>query len=98
MPPATEQPNASPVKASRADRLTALKNKKAELERQIAALASRETVKARKEDTRAKIIIGGAILANIKLHPETRGGIVAILEKAVTTPRDRELLASKGML
>jgi hypothetical protein len=96
--PTAEQPAQAERTTAPPDKLTALRNKKAALEKQIAALAAREASKERKADTRAKIIIGGAILANMKLNPETRGGIVAVLEKAVTAQRDRELLASKGLL
>ena len=96
--PTTEQPTTAAPKAARADKLTALRNKKAELEKQIKAAEARETAAERKADTRAKIIVGGAILANMKMHPETEAGIMAILKKAVTKERDRELLVSKGLL
>ena len=79
-------------------KLSSLLEKKAQLEKQIAAEQARETAKARKEDTRLKVIVGAAILADIKLHPETRGAVVAVLQKGVTAPRDREFLKSKGWL
>lgn len=79
-------------------KLATLLEKRAALEKQIATEQARETAKARKEDTRLKIIVGAAMLADMKLHPETRGGIVEVLQKAVTAPRDREFLTSKGLL
>ena len=88
----------TPAKKTRDDKLSALRNKEAAIQKQIKALEARKSAEERKADTRAKIIVGGAILANMKLHPETRAGVVAILQKAVTAPRDRELLASRGLL
>jgi hypothetical protein len=87
---------AAPVKENL--RLQKLREREEGIKRQIAALEARDKKEARKQDTRAKIIVGGAILAHIQLHPDTRGGVIEILKKAVTTERDRELLASKGIL
>ncbi|MGA2572489.1 MAG: hypothetical protein ABSF23_18425 [Terracidiphilus sp.] len=58
----------------------------------------KEAQKRRKEDTRKKVIVGAAILANIEKNPETRRGVVEVLNKAVTSPRDREFLKSCGLL
>jgi hypothetical protein len=97
MPEAAEA--AAPVnKVLKTDRLKKLTEKKAALERQIAVELAKANSQARKEDTRSKIIVGGAILAHIEMHPEVRAGITEILKKAVTKDRDRELLASKGIL
>jgi hypothetical protein len=89
------EPTSKPLKSPR---LVSLEEKKAALEKQIAALQAREKSRTRKDDTRTKIIVGAAILANINLHPETRARIVPILNKAVTAPRDRELLTARGLL
>jgi hypothetical protein len=97
MPEAAEA-TATVNKVLKSDRLKKLEEKKAALQRQIAAELAKASTQARKEDTRSKIIVGAAILAHIELHPETRGGIIEILKKAVTKDRDRELLASKGIL
>jgi hypothetical protein len=97
MPQAAE--TALPVKKELTNtRLQKLSEKKAALEKLIAAELAKANGKARKEDTRLKVIVGAALLANAALNPETRGGIVEVLKKAVTAPRDREFLASKGWL
>jgi len=79
-------------------KLGTLLQKKAALEARIAAEQSKAKKRARTEDTRLKVIIGAALIANAELHPETRAGIVEVLKKAVTAPRDREFLARKGWL
>lgn len=79
-------------------KLEALRKRKEQLQAQIAEQEAKEKAKARKEDTRLKVIVGAAILADVNLHPETRAGVVAVLEKAITAPRDREFLQSKGWL
>lgn len=94
---ATERPIKREVKTEAA-RLELLRQKKAALEAQINAVEAKAASKKRKEDTRLKIIVGAALLANAGLHPETRTGIVEVLKKAVTAPRDREFLDSKGWL
>jgi hypothetical protein len=87
-----------PVSEKAPSKLASLLEKKAALDKQIAAAQAHESAKARTEDTRLKIIVGAAILADMKIHPETRAGVVEILQKAVTAPRDREFLTSKGLL
>jgi hypothetical protein len=42
--------------------------------------------------------VGAAVLADIKLNPETRERIVAILEKRVTARRDRNFLKVNNWL
>lgn len=80
------------------DKLEALRKRKEQLQAQIAAQEAKEKAKARKEDTRLKVIVGAAILADVNLHPETRAGVAAVLERAITAQRDREFLKSKGWL
>jgi septal ring factor EnvC (AmiA/AmiB activator) len=79
-------------------RLQTLKQRAEALQQQIARIEAADKAKARKEDTRLKVIVGAAVIANSELHPETRGAVVEVLRKAVTAPRDREFLKSKGWL
>lgn len=72
-----------------ADRLTKLKQRKAQLEQQIAAAESKAQVAARKLDTRRKIIVGGSILAAIEDNPGLREMVRAVLAQRVTRPNDR---------
>jgi hypothetical protein len=71
-----------------------LKNTKA----QIAAIEAKNQQQARKEDTRLKVLIGAAFLADLEHHEETRDLIKPILERAITAPRDRDFLKQKGWL
>jgi len=80
------------------ERLTTLREKKEKLEKQLAALEARERAKARKEETRLKVLIGAAVLADAKVHPENITNIEAILQRAVIAPRDRSFLQEKGWL
>jgi hypothetical protein len=79
-------------------KLEALRQRQAALNAQIAELEAREKARRRKEDTRLKVLVGAAILADVELHPETRAGVQAILKRAITAPRDREFLKAKGWL
>lgn len=76
----------------------ALKQRKAKIEKQLAAIEAREKAKARKEETRLKILIGGGIIADAKAHPEILTMMQKILDRATTSKRDRELLKAKGWL
>lgn len=80
------------------ERLKELAQKKAKLEQQIAALKSREAAKERKEDTRLKVLVGAAMLADAKMNPQTGVFVQDILEKAITADRDRDFLRRKGWL
>jgi hypothetical protein len=94
---ATESPKTRTA-ASAAEKLELLRKQRDAMNARINAVEATVKTKQRKEDTRVKIIVGAALLANCAVHPETRAGIVAVLQKAVTAPRDREFLDSKGWL
>ncbi len=80
------------------ERLETLKQRKAKLEQEISALKARETVQERKEDTRLKVLVGAAMLADTKLNPSTVELVEEILQRAITAERDRAFLQSKGWL
>jgi hypothetical protein len=80
------------------EKLEALRQRKARLEAQIAATEAVESAKKRKEDTRLKVLVGAAILADVELHPETRAGVETVLKRAISATRDRDFLKSKGWL
>jgi hypothetical protein len=85
-------------RAPRNARLETLQKKAEELRQRIADVEAQENAKRRKEDTRLKVIVGAALLANAAIHPETRAGIAEVLNRAVTAQRDREFLKGKGWL
>lgn len=80
------------------EKLEALKQRKAKLEQEISALKARETAQERKEDTRLKVLVGAAMLADTKLNPSTVELVEVILQRAITAERDRAFLQSKGWL
>ncbi len=80
------------------EKLEALRKRRAQIEAQIAAAESAQKAKARKEDTRLKVLVGAAILADVELHPETRAGVEAVLKRAIIAPRNRDFLKGKGWL
>jgi aminoglycoside phosphotransferase (APT) family kinase protein len=79
-------------------KLDALRKKQDAIKAKIAKLEAREKAAAQKEDTRLKLIVGAAILANVTHHPETRAGVVAVLDNAVAARRDRAFLKVRHWL
>lgn len=81
----------------RRSRLTAsLESKRARLDRAQAELArARSALKAldRKRQTRWKIVLGGAVLAEAAADPAFRQQLDALLDRRVTAERDLPLLA-----
>lgn len=84
--------------AEKPDKIEALREKERKLKAQIAALEAQAKAKERKEDTRLKVIMGAALLADSALHPETAAFVSAVLTRAVKAERDREFLKAKGWL
>ena len=80
------------------DRIELLKQKKAKIEQELAAIAAKEKARERRQETRLKILIGGGIVADAKVHPEIVSLIQEILARATTATRDRELLQASGWL
>jgi hypothetical protein len=54
---------------------------------------ARDAHSARRQDTRRKIILGGAVVAEAKADPEFARLVTSILKRRVIDPRDRLLLA-----
>ena len=75
------------------DRLNRLQQRRAALDRQIAAAESEAKAAARKLDTRRKIIIGGAILAAIADSPGLAEMVKTVLAQRVTRTLDRAAVA-----
>ena len=75
------------------DRLSRLQQRRAALDRQIAAAESEAKAAARKLDTRRKIIIGGAILAAIADSPGLAEMVKTVLAQRVTRTLDRAAVA-----
>lgn len=75
MPKEAAAETTTPVnKSLKADRLSNLMEKRAALEKQIAALQARDNAKARKDDTRLKVIVGAGHPGGYKAPPGNKGG------------------------
>ena len=79
-------------------KLEALRKREAEIKAQIAEVEAKEKGRKRKEENRVKILVGAGIIADTEKHPETRAGVVSVLERAITAPKDRAFLKTKGWL
>ena len=80
------------------ERKEALQKRKAKIEQQLAALKAREATQERKEDTRLKVLVGAALLADSKIHPKTAAFVRDVLQRAITAERDRAFLQRKGWI
>lgn len=73
------------------NKLDSLLQKKKQLENQIQLAKARETEKARKQDTRRKILIGAVILAQIKQKKFSEDQLNQMLDDGLVNERDRTL-------
>jgi predicted nuclease with TOPRIM domain len=85
-------------KAKEADRLEALKKRKAQLEQQIKNLEQKNAAQQRKDETRVKVLIGAAFLADTLKHPETKDLIKEVVNRGIQRDKDREILKKAGWL
>lgn len=86
------------MKKTQEERIESLKKQQDEIKAKIAKLEAQRSTQERKDDTRLKVLIGAALLADAKANSSTSGVIRSILRRAVTTPRDKEFLAAKGWM
>jgi hypothetical protein len=82
----------------RSNPLENLKQRQAQIEKRIQQLETRLNAKARKEDTRLKVLVGAAVLADSQQHPELKAIIRTTLDRAIKNAKDRQFLNSKGHL
>ena len=71
------------------DRLVRLQQRKVALERQIAKAEQDAREIQRKQDTRRKIIVGGAVLSAMADSPGLRAMVKTVLAQRVTRAHDR---------
>ena len=81
------------TKKSLEERKAALEHRRHQLAAQLAKLDAQAKTQERKKDARQKIIVGGAVLAHARLHPEFASTLADILGKAVTRETDRNTIA-----
>lgn len=86
--------------------LDKLKKQREQLEARIQDLQNRQNAEKHKADTRLKVLLGAAMLADLHKLAETdtaaaekqRAEIVALLNRAIQVKRDREFLQELGWL
>lgn len=78
-----------------AERIDALRQRRAQIEARIAAMEARATEDRRKADARRKIVIGAGVLALAARNPEF-GRWLAMRLPEVLAERDWSLLADLG--
>ena len=72
-------------------KLKKLIQKKDQIDARIKLIESREKAKAKKEDTRRKILIGAMVMEQMEKSDESKKKILASLNGFLTRPLDRKL-------
>ena len=76
------------------EELIAEEEKKAEQVRaRMAELKARQHAEERKRDNHRKIVVGAAAIAHVRIDPQFRRELREALNKAVTDPRQRAVIA-----
>lgn len=81
-----------------AEKLRALHDRRAAIDERMKRLEGQLAAKARKEETRVKVLLGAAFLADLTKHPEIRPFIERTLNRAIVNDKDRDFLKGKGWL
>jgi hypothetical protein len=79
-------------------RLEELRKRAGQIKARIGRIEAKKDAAARKEETRVKILIGAALLADAKHHQATADFVREVLQRAITADRDKEFLQGKGWL
>ena len=75
------------------ERIAYLKQQREKLSQRLNKLEQKEKSQARKLDTRRKIIVGGAVLAEMLKDPDFASLVRALLASYVARPNDRQAVA-----
>ena len=78
-------------RASPEERLAELERKKKALDARISKERATVRARARKEDTRRKIVAGAIVLEHASRDPKFARALETLLERFVTRPQDRAL-------
>jgi hypothetical protein len=84
--------------ANTTNKLTALRDRQARIKAKIEQLENQNMKQARKDETRLKILVGAAVLADAARHTETGELLRAVLTRGITAPRDKEFLKARCLL
>lgn len=80
------------------DKIEALRKREAEIRAKIAEEETKRRKREEKDLTRIKLLIGGAFLADVEKTPDTRAGVLVVVDRGIVNSKDREFLKSKGWL
>ena len=72
-------------------KLETLKAKKEQIEARIKNLESKEKARAKKDDTRRKILIGAMVMEQMAKNADAKSKVLASLDGFLTRPLDRKL-------
>ena|ERR1700733_2416908 len=76
------------------EQLIAEEEKKSEqIKARVAELRARQRVEDRKKDSHRKIVVGAAVMAHVRIDPQFRKQVRDALNKAVTEPKQRNVIA-----
>jgi hypothetical protein len=78
------------------EKVETLRQRKAAIEARIAAIEAKENAQRRREETRLRVLIGAAVLADSSRHGETLATVKAIVQRAFATGADRDRLFLKS--
>jgi len=84
--------------AKTAEKLVNLREQQAQLEAKISKLEVKQKLQARKDETRLKILVGAAVLADAARHSETGELLRTVLARGITADRDKEFLKDRCLL
>lgn len=71
------------------ERLTELEAKKLQIEQQMRSITSRQKERLRKDDTRRKILVGSAVLAEAEKTPAAKQRLMTLLDQHLVRDVDR---------
>ena len=80
------------------DKIDILKKRKQAIDERMRRLESQLSAKARKDDTRTKILLGAALLAHSEIDQHLKALIRDVLSRGITRPKDRSFLQKMGWL
>jgi hypothetical protein len=75
------------------EQIEKLKAQRQKIERRLNTLEQKAIDKGHKRDTRRKIIVGGAVLAEMQIDADFANVIHGLLARHVRRPNDREAIA-----
>jgi hypothetical protein len=75
-----------------ADQIAKIKEKREKLDARLNTLDQKAKDESRKRETRQKIIVGGAVLAEMEKDDDFAASIRVLLARYVARPRDKETL------